>query len=122
MKFEIRLGNINIQGIELKNVELKANYSLNDCIGVYELARRVIKELPETLEDLKAGVLKFNEIDKEFYDVHKEEMEDLRSFRHTNHVEEETVNEEPVEEVKQPTVESFVNFLSRHRNNDNSEE
>ena len=122
MKFEIKLGNINIQGIELKNVELKANYSLNDCIGVYELARRVIKELPETLEDLKAGALKFNEIDKEFDDIHKKEMEDLRAFRHANHVEEELVNEEPVEEVKQPTVESFVNFLSRHRNNDNSEE
>ena len=122
MKFEIKLGNINIQGIEIKDIEVKAEYSLDECVGAYELARTVISELPETLEMLKAGALKFHKIDREFDDIHKKEMEDLRAFRHANHVEEELVNEEPVEEVKQPTVESFADFLSRHRNNDNSEE
>lgn len=115
MKFEIRLGNINIQGIELKNVELKANYSLNDCIGAYELARRVIKELPETLEDLKAGALKFDEIDKEFCDVHKEEVEDLSSaVSMQEEANEDVVKEEVEEEKPTMTIESLTRLLERN--------
>lgn len=70
MKFNIKaaVGTIEVNGLVLKDikVEVGGEYSVGELKGCYELARKVIKELPQTLEDLAAGALEFDKLDKMF--------------------------------------------------------
>lgn len=67
MRFELKLGKIKIEeiGTELENIEVKVEYNLREAEGMYSLYRTAIKELPEILEDIKVGFLKYSEIDSE---------------------------------------------------------
>lgn len=72
MKFGIKLGEINIERIILKNIEIEAVYSADEVKENYKLIKTAIKDIPEILEDVKKGFDKFNEIDEEVNNEIKE--------------------------------------------------
>ena len=68
MKFEIKLGRIEIAGVELNNVELTSEYTTKEFIDLMyagkKFAQEIIKESPEILMSLENTYNKFNEINE----------------------------------------------------------
>lgn len=78
MKLGLKLGKIVIEelGIKLEGIELNVEYGIGEAKGAYSLGKKMLEEVPETLEQLKAGALKFREIDKEFDEIIEQEIID----------------------------------------------
>ena len=65
MKFGVKLGKVNVSGVEISGIEFNAEVSMSEVRGLNELAEATLKKLPEYFEDLAAGFRKFTEIDRE---------------------------------------------------------
>lgn len=73
MYTKFKLSNVQIGEVKIGNVEVESKYKLDEVQGIYALVKTAIKEIPEMLEDVKAGALKFREIEKEFEELYEEE-------------------------------------------------
>lgn len=78
MKLKFKVGNIEVKemGLNFGGIEIETEFTLEETTGVYDLQKKVIKELPEILTDLKDGAMKFQELDKEFNETARKEIED----------------------------------------------
>ena len=65
MKFGIKLGNIEIAGAKLENIELTAIYSMKETIEAYGLLKQILAEGPMLVDMIKAIVDKVDSIDEE---------------------------------------------------------
>ena len=82
MNLKFKLGKVQVAGIAVEGIEIKVNYSLEETVGVYDLVKKAIKESVETMEDLKAGALKFREINKEFNILDKEDLKEYEAEKY----------------------------------------
>lgn len=68
MKFGIKLGSIEVQGIKLNDVEFTSEYTAKEFIDlVYaskKFAQEIIEESPEIFMNLEKSYNKFNEIER----------------------------------------------------------
>lgn len=76
MYTKFKLSNVQLGDIKIGNVEVESKYKLDEVQGIYTLVKTAIKEIPEMLEDMKAGALKFREIEKEFEEFNEVEHEE----------------------------------------------
>ena len=65
MKFGIKLGNIEIAGAKLENIELTAEYSMKETIEAYGLLKQILAEGPMLADMIKTIVDKVDSIDEE---------------------------------------------------------
>ena len=65
MKFGIKLGNIEIAGAKLENIELTAIYTMKETIEAYGLLKQILAEGPMLVDMIKAIVDKVDSIDEE---------------------------------------------------------
>lgn len=65
MKFGIKLGNIEIAGAKLENIELTAIYSMKETIEAYGLLKQILAEGPMLVDMIKTIVDKVDSIDEE---------------------------------------------------------
>lgn len=65
MKFGIKLGNIEIAGAKLENIELTAEYSMKETIEAYGLLKQILAEGPMLVDMINTIVDKVDSIDKE---------------------------------------------------------
>ena len=69
MKLNFKIGNITVGESKLENVEVGVQYTAEELVNEYDLIKKVLKELPATINDLKAGAIAFNQADKEITDI-----------------------------------------------------
>lgn len=65
MKFGIKLGNIEIAGAKLENIELTAIYSMKETVEAYGLLKQILAEGPMLVDMINKIVDKVDSIDKE---------------------------------------------------------
>lgn len=65
MKFGIKLGNIEIAGVKLENIEFNAEYSMKETIEAYGLVKQMLAEGPMLIDMIKTIVDKVDSIDTE---------------------------------------------------------
>lgn len=65
MKFGIKLGNVEIAGAKLENVEFNAEYSMKETIEAYGLVKQILAEGPMLIDMIKTIVDKVDSIDTE---------------------------------------------------------
>ena len=77
MKMNFKIGTMEIKefNITTPEVEVELDFSLTEAVGIYDLKKQLIKDLPEMLIDLKASADKFVELDKEFKGAQAQEEE-----------------------------------------------
>ena len=116
MKFEFKVGNVEIKeiGLALGAVEVKVEYSLEEAKGAYNLYRTAIKEMPEILTEVKTVADKFQELDKEFNakwnvtEVYKNDVAEnvvnkcCSEFTREENLEEDAIHEELVRKYGEP--------------------
>ena len=73
MKFGIKLGKVEIEGIKLENIEINTEYSIAETSGAYKLIRQIIKDAPETMSELATAFIAFEETNKQVNDYLKAE-------------------------------------------------
>lgn len=76
MYTKFKLSNIQVGEIKIGNVEVEAKYTPMEVANIYDLTKTAIKEIPAMLDDLKAGALKFIEIDKEMEELARKDFEE----------------------------------------------
>lgn len=81
MKLRFKLAGIEVAGVKIDNIEVATEYSLHEITGEYALVKQIIKELPEVMTDLKAGFVKFTEIDNEFKEAENAERREYETKR-----------------------------------------
>ena len=69
MKLNFKIGNITVGESKLENIEVGVQYTAEELVNEYDLVKKVLKELPETINDLKAGAIAFSQADKEITDI-----------------------------------------------------
>lgn len=80
MYTKFKLSNIQFGEIKIGDIEVVAKYTTLEVGNMYQIGRQAIKEVPEILEDLKAGVLKYMEIEEEVDNIIEEKMlEDIEA-------------------------------------------
>ena len=65
MKFAINLGEVSSQEISIKNVNLEVQVSGGELSTAYSTVKQAIKELPETVSELKDGLIAFKNAEEE---------------------------------------------------------
>ena len=73
MKFGIKLGKVEIEGIKLENIEINTECSIAETSGAYKLVRQIIKDAPETMSELATAFIAFEETNKQVNDYLKDE-------------------------------------------------
>lgn len=58
MKFGLKLGKLNYEGLNIEGIELNNEFCMEDAKESYDLFKKVLKEIPETLETIKADAEK----------------------------------------------------------------
>lgn len=65
MKFAINLGEVNSPEISIKNVSLEVQVSGGELGTAYSTVKQAIKELPETVSELKDGLIALKNVEEE---------------------------------------------------------
>ena len=55
MKYNVKLSNVELGGIKIGGLEVQTEVSVGELFGMKNLAKEVIKELPEIIKDVKAS-------------------------------------------------------------------
>ena len=53
MKYNVKLSNVEFGGIKIGGLEVQTEVSVGELFGMKNLAKEVIKELPEVIQDVK---------------------------------------------------------------------
>lgn len=76
MYTKLKLSDIQLGEVKVGNIEIEAKYKLEEVVGIYDLFKKAIKEMPETLEDVAKTASKFMDLEKEFEVRAREDFEE----------------------------------------------
>lgn len=79
MKSTFKIGNIEVQGVKLENVEFTQEYTASEAMELMNFGKRfvrnILRELPEIMEDLETAFNKVVEIEDRQETENPEETE-----------------------------------------------
>lgn len=102
MKFEFKIGNINVEGFKAENISVSGEYSINEVAGVVNLARQILKDAPSIVEDFTNAYLAFNEANE-----YIENLEESKEIGRQLKAEEDLVKEIANMNVIKDLIERF---------------
>ena len=108
MKFGIKLGNIEIAGAKLENIELTAIYSMKETIEAYGLLKQILAEGPMLVDMIKAIVDKVDSIDEEDKIVSVRRVPKIPTAIDLNLYDNENMDEESI------SPEEFLGHIFNH--------
>lgn len=67
MKYNVKLEELQIGAIKLEGIEIQSEISVSELFGVKRIAKEVIRELPETIKNIRtASVMMDNYYEDDF--------------------------------------------------------
>lgn len=68
MKFNIKLSNLNVAGMEIGGIEVNTEMSIREVVALREESEHLLENMPRYLEQLAEGYRTFTKLDEEFSD------------------------------------------------------